>query len=278
MLLAGCLEYKEKMEIKEDGSGVVEVEYAYSEQATMAIQMMEQMKQAGGEEGEGAMPGMGEVDTEGMPPYKEEDIKEAFKGIAGLTVKDIKIKKGTKLTVSFKVEFTNFALLAKSKFDPFENEIVFKKNDDGSFYFEREAEKPMEDEEAEEEEEAEEDEEEGEEGEEEDDGEEGEDEKGEEEEGEEEDDEEGEKKDDDEEGEEEEEESGPSDAEKKEMLQQLKQFGTPSWTFTITLPKAIEETNGKAEGNKATWSFKIEKMEDFEEIEKYEKYTAKTKK
>jgi len=267
--LVGCVEYEEEMVLKEDGSGSVTLKYTFSKQMTQMIEM----SKATAKEGEdGKAPAAGRMKSD--LPLSEEEAKDAVKDVEGVTLKEFKSKKTEdgRLSVRMVLEFTDWKLLLKTKLEKTFKGLSFKKNEDGSFLYERKQDtgklpggkpgkakarpgpdktpdaKPAPS----------------------DDG----------------DDEKGEGDEDDEQKKMEEEMNKKMEELQKMMEEKIKAqvnlmlAGSPlSLTYKVTLPKPVAEANTETkEGNSVTWKFVVKNYDDMQNLKKNSTMRAKTEK
>ena len=120
VVIAGCIEYEEDLRLNADGSGVVYLRYAMNQ--FLAAQMASQ-------------PDAGES---GNLPMTEKSIKALLTGKPGLKLSGVKVwDEEEKRIVKFMVEFDSLASLQKSGLGPFEGGFVFVRNADDTYVYER---------------------------------------------------------------------------------------------------------------------------------------------
>jgi len=234
LIISGCIEYDEDLVFNEDGSGTVKVKYSVSEQLAAMMGMSEQNDKEKGE-----------------MPLEKDKVEALFKDNECFELSDLKVEvsEGRRI-VSFNLKFKDYKELEKTEFFAWKEGFTFKKNEDGTFLYERKSEKmgemtgqtPAEEEKKEEGKE------------------------------------EGEKTDAEKAAEE---AAKKMEEASKEMARAMMkgmtaQFGLPKIVFKVTLPKEIAETNADShEGKTANWKFEY-KFDESDDKMKQE-MTAKTK-
>ncbi|MCF7838403.1 MAG: hypothetical protein K9N49_07210 [Candidatus Marinimicrobia bacterium] len=123
---SGCIKLNQTVEIKPDGSGVLNMTYGMSEQT---IAQMESMKAMGGEMAEGD-------EDDGNPfDFDEEKLRAAFaeKGLEGVELLDVKssVKEGWKY-MTVRLAFENLAALGKTDFFE-DNGLSLAKTEAGNY-------------------------------------------------------------------------------------------------------------------------------------------------
>ena len=124
VMMYGCYEYEEHLTLNADGSGSVKVKYVMAEEE--AADEVERWDPPPDSLRDGAI------------PCEKKHVEELFSGKEGLKVRDISVSTSDgQRTVSFTVTFDNFQRLQKTHFAAFMNGMMFFRNEEGRFSYER---------------------------------------------------------------------------------------------------------------------------------------------